>query len=162
MVFSSPIFTAARNPPLQARNFRNPLLHAMLRATTSLPKQPFAFFIFHSDFLLSVQQEPAAWSLQFNLQCTDDDNRSYRNVCNMPFVSFSLAVIFVISLFSTSAFRVLNIDFVSNWMISNCMLFGFFIIFCSLSKNGLLNAKIQFSSLAKSPKSCKNFKWALQ
>jgi len=29
------------------------------------------------------------------LQCTDDDNRSYRNVCNMSFVSFSLAVIFI-------------------------------------------------------------------
>jgi len=29
-------------------------------------------------------------------QCTDDDNRSYRNVCNMSFVSFSLAVIFII------------------------------------------------------------------
>jgi len=25
------------------------------RATTSLPKQPFAFFIFHSDFLLTDQ-----------------------------------------------------------------------------------------------------------
>jgi len=24
--------------------------------------------------------------------CTDDDNRSYRNVCNMSFVSFALAV----------------------------------------------------------------------
>jgi len=32
----------------------------------------------------------------FSLQCTDDDNRSYRNVCNMSFVSFSLAVIFII------------------------------------------------------------------
>ena len=29
------------------------------------------------------------------LQYTDDDNRSYRNVCNMSFVSFSLAVIFI-------------------------------------------------------------------
>jgi len=42
----------------------------------------------------------------YYLQCTDDDNRSYRNVCNMSFVSFSLAVIFIIRLFSTSAFRV--------------------------------------------------------
>ena len=33
-----------------------------------------------------------------NLQCTDDDNRSYRNVFNMSFVSFSLAVIFIIEL----------------------------------------------------------------
>jgi len=73
----------------------------------------------------------------------------------MSFVAFSLAVIFVIWLCSTSAFRIPNIDFVFNWMISNCMLFGIFIIFCSLSKNGLLNAKIQFSSLAKWPKSCK-------
>ena len=31
------------------------------------------------------------------LQCTDDDNRSYRNVCNMSFVSFSLAVIFIVA-----------------------------------------------------------------
>jgi len=61
----------------------------MLRATTSLPKQPFAFCIFDSVFLLNDQKEPAAWSLQFNLQCTDDDNRSHRNVCNMSFVSFS-------------------------------------------------------------------------
>ena len=40
------------------------------------------------------------------LLCTDDDNRSYRNVCSMPFLSFALAVIFIIRLFSTSAFRV--------------------------------------------------------
>ena len=40
------------------------------------------------------------------MQCTDDDNRSYRNVCNLSFVSFSLAVFFIIRLFSTSAFRV--------------------------------------------------------
>jgi len=48
--------------------------------------------------------------LQFNIksQCTDDDNRSYRNVCNMSFVSFSLAVIFIIRLFSTSTFHVPN------------------------------------------------------
>ena len=42
------------------------------------------------------------------LQCTDDDNRSYQNICNMSFVSFSLAVIFIIRLFSTSVFRVLK------------------------------------------------------
>ena len=29
------------------------------------------------------------------LLCTDDDNRSYRNVCNMSFVSFASAVILV-------------------------------------------------------------------
>ena len=45
-------------------------------------------------------------SAAINLQCTDDDNRSYRNVCNMSFVSFSLAVIFIIRLFSTSASKV--------------------------------------------------------
>jgi len=43
-------------------------------------------------FLLQAKRS----SLQFNLQCTDDDNRSYRNVCNMSFVSFSLAVIFIV------------------------------------------------------------------
>jgi len=32
----------------------------------------------------------------FNLQCTDDDNRSYWNICNMSLISFSLAVIFII------------------------------------------------------------------
>jgi len=31
------------------------------------------------------------------LLCTDDDNRSYRNVCNMSFVSFALAVIFTVN-----------------------------------------------------------------
>ena len=36
------------------------------------------------------------WVCRFNLQSTDDDNRSYRNVCSMSFVSFSLAVIFII------------------------------------------------------------------
>ena len=56
------------------------------------------------------------WSLQFNLQCTDDDNRSYWNVCNMSFVSFSLAVIFILRLFSTSAFRVPNgVGYAKRW-----------------------------------------------
>jgi len=40
------------------------------------------------------------------LQCTDDDNRSYRNVCNMSLILFSLAVIFILRLLSNSAFRV--------------------------------------------------------
>jgi len=53
-----------------------------------------------------IANRTAARSLQFYLQCTDDDNRSYWNVCNMSFISFSLAVIFIIRLFSTSAFRV--------------------------------------------------------
>jgi len=30
------------------------------------------------------------------LQCIDNDNRSYQNICNISFVSFSLAVIFII------------------------------------------------------------------
>ena len=40
-------------------------------------------------------------------QWFDDDNRGYWNICNMPFVSlsFSLAVIFIIRLFSASAFH---------------------------------------------------------
>ena len=42
----------------------------------------------------------------YHHQCIAN-NRSYRNVHNMSFVSFSLAVIFIIRLFSTSAFRVL-------------------------------------------------------
>ena len=57
---------------------------------------PSRFSFFRSAFLLSDQQELAARSLQFNLQCTDDDNRSYRNVCNMSLISFSLAVIFIV------------------------------------------------------------------
>ena len=40
------------------------------------------------------------------LLCTEDDNSSYRNVCKMSVVSFVLAVIFIIRLFSTSVFRV--------------------------------------------------------
>ena len=30
-----------------------------------------------------------------DLQCTDDDNRSYGNVCNMSLISFWLGVIFI-------------------------------------------------------------------
>ena len=40
------------------------------------------------------------------LLCTEDDNSCYRNVCKMSVVSFALAVVFIIRLFSTSAFRV--------------------------------------------------------
>ena len=40
------------------------------------------------------------------LLCTEDDNSSYRNVCKMSVVSFALAVIFIMRLFSTSVFRV--------------------------------------------------------
>jgi len=48
------------------------------------------------------------------LQCTDDDNRSYRNVCNMSLISFSLAVIFIISeeRFSTKKLVKQNFNFV--------------------------------------------------
>jgi len=42
---------------------------------TPLPKQAFVFFIFYSAFLLKDQYEPAARSLLFYLQCTDDDNK---------------------------------------------------------------------------------------
>ena len=38
--------------------------------------------------------------------CTENDNSSYRNVCKMSVVSFALAVMFIIRLFSTSVFRV--------------------------------------------------------
>jgi len=44
--------------------------------------------LFYAYFILTR-------SLQFNLQHTDDDNRSYRNVSNM-LTSFSLVVIFII------------------------------------------------------------------
>jgi len=47
---------------------------------------------------------------QLYLQCPDDDNRNYRNVCSMSLLSFSLAVIFIIRLCSTSAFRVTIIN----------------------------------------------------
>ena len=79
----------------------------MLRTTTSLLKQPFALFIF-------LQRFSPEWPITCSkitavlLLCTDDDNRRYRNVCNMSFVSFAFATIFIIRLFSTSTFRVLN------------------------------------------------------
>jgi len=40
------------------------------------------------------------------VECTEDDNGCYRNVCKMSVVSFALAVVFIIRLFSTSVFRV--------------------------------------------------------
>ena len=45
-------------------------------------------------------------STNWLLLCTEDDNSCYRNVCKMSVVSFALAVVFIIRLFSTSAFRV--------------------------------------------------------
>jgi len=67
---------------------------------------PWCFSFFTALFSWVTNKNLPAWSLQFNLLCTDGDNRSYRNACNMSFVSFSLAVIFIVKLFSTSAFRV--------------------------------------------------------
>jgi len=63
-----------------------------------------------TEYVFRTRIWPAAWSLQFNLQCTNDDNSSYRNVWNMSFVSFSLAVIFIMRLFNTSAFREQELD----------------------------------------------------
>ena len=67
----------------------------MLRATTSLPKQPFAFFIFLQRFSPEWPIRACSKITAVLLLCTDDDNRSYRNVCNMSFVSFAFAVIFI-------------------------------------------------------------------
>ena len=63
----------------------------MLRVTTET-----ALRVFH--FLHRFSPEWPIRTLQFNLQCTDNDNKSYRNVCNLSFVLFSLAVIFIIRL----------------------------------------------------------------
>jgi len=63
------------------------------------------FFRGTQKFRFVVHETRKCWIAANNLQCTDDDNRSYRNVCNMSFVSFLLAVIFIIRLFSTFAFR---------------------------------------------------------
>jgi len=48
----------------------------------------------------------------------------------------------------------LNIEFVFKWIISPLRVIGIFIFFCSLSKNGVTNVKIQSSSSAISKKSC--------
>ena len=144
------MFTAAGKPTLQARDFRNTPQQAMLRATASLPKQPFAFFIFHSAFLLSVQQEPAAWSLHFNLQCTDDDNRSYRNVCNMSFVSFSLAVNSLLSYLAHNyIYQVITfysmIIFSTKWWFLDVEVFGMFLMFwkCHRTESIQCSSKIR-------------------
>ena len=76
------------------------------RATTPVPKQPFALFIFLQRFSPEWPIRTCSKITAVLLQCTDDDNRSYRNVCYMSFVSIALAVIFIIRLFSTSVFRV--------------------------------------------------------
>ena len=83
------------------------------RPTVSiLKKQPFAFFIFLQRFSPEWPISSCSKITAVLLLCTDDDNRSYRNVCNTSFVSFALAVIFIIRLFSTSAFRVSKLTFV--------------------------------------------------
>jgi len=98
----------------------------MLRAITSLPKQPFTFFIFHSAFLLTGHK---------NLQ---HDHCSL--ICNalmmitgvietfaMSLISFSLAVIFNTRLFNTSAFRVPNNTFwPQNFRLALWLFFGRF------------------------------------
>jgi len=58
-----------------------------------------------ADFLLVIVKDQHSLLL-----CTEDDNSSCRNVCKMSVVSFALAVIFIIRLFSTSVFRVPNIQ----------------------------------------------------
>ena len=66
------------------------------RATTPVPKQPFALFIFLQRFSPEWPIRTCSKITAVLLLCTDDDNRSYRNVCNMSFLSFALAVIFII------------------------------------------------------------------
>ena len=64
---------------------------------------------FVADFLISTPCIPRLWVRKVRtnlLLCTEDDNSCYRNVCKMSVVSFALAVVFIIRLFSTSAFRV--------------------------------------------------------
>ena len=51
---------------------------------------------------------------------------------------------------------VLNVEFVLKWMISPSCVIGIFIFSCSLSKNGVTNAKIQSSSTAISKLPCNN------
>jgi len=63
-------------------------------------------FIFSQRFSHEWPIRTCKMITQVQFACTDDDNRGYRNVCNMSFVSFSLAVIFLLRLFSSSAFRV--------------------------------------------------------
>ena len=60
----------------------------MLLATTSLPKQPFAFFTFLQRFSPEWPIRTCSKITAVILLCTDDDNSSYQNVCNMSFVSF--------------------------------------------------------------------------
>ena len=53
------------------------------------------------------------------------DNSCYRNACNMSLISFSLAVVFITRLVSTSTFRVPNLlKKQKNWFLPNVWLFG--------------------------------------
>jgi len=65
-------------------------------------------------FALFVCQHSKQILAKQNLQCTDDGNKSYRNICNMSLISFSLVVIFIIRLLSTSAFVYQRF-----WLLSN-------------------------------------------
>ena len=59
-------------------------------------KNPFArFHVSRPIFWDNIRKEWMKWTklpICNDLQCTDDDNRSYRNVCNMSLISFSLSV----------------------------------------------------------------------
>jgi len=76
------------------------------------PKLPMCKKLVFFVFFRTIKKE-------INLQCTDGDNRSYQKVCKMSFISFSLAVIFVIRLFSTSFFRVPKQKKVKSKIINN-------------------------------------------
>ena len=66
----------------------------MHHATTSLAKKPFVFFIFLQCFSPEWPIRTCSNIIAVLLLCTDDENRSYRNVCSMSFVSFALAALF--------------------------------------------------------------------
>jgi len=88
------------------------LSHVSMYASHHYVTTETAFCAFHFFTALfswmtnNLQQDHCSFAVL--LPCTDDDNRRYRNVCNMSFVSFAFATIFIIRLFSTSTFRVLN------------------------------------------------------
>ena len=76
--------------------FKEFILHAR-----SALKSSFYGFL---NFCMRQLKIPKIWRRA--LLCTEDDNSCYRNVCKMSVASFALAVVFIIRLFSTSAFRV--------------------------------------------------------
>ena len=89
------------------RHVPSPLARIQLSHVTTYASRHYvttetAFCVFH--FLQRFSPE---WPIRtcskitvVLLLCTDNGNRSYRNVCNMPFVSFALAVIFIIKCMS--------------------------------------------------------------